>query len=62
MRSISSFFPTANEATSPAAALLSSEMIPSVRVLVLFAVADAPPFDRLRRATSNLRLGEESTA
>ena len=28
MRSISSFFPTANEATSPAAALLSSEIIP----------------------------------
>jgi hypothetical protein len=60
--STSSRFPIAKDPTSPLAALEISETIPSVRERLLFAVADAHPFDKFRRATSNLRLGEESTA
>ena len=62
MRSISSRFETAKEAMSPSDALLSSEMMPWVRVLVLLAVAAAQPLARFLSAVSSLLLGEESTA
>ena len=47
---------------SPSDALLSSEMMPWVRVRVLLAVAAAQPLARFLRAVSSLLLGEESTA
>ena len=46
----------------PSDALLSSEMMPWVSVLVLLAVAAAQPLARFLSAVSSLLLGEESTA
>ena len=60
--STSCLFPTAKELTSPSAALEISDIIPSVSDFLLFIVAEAEPMARFRRATSNLLLGEESTA
>ena len=47
---------------SPSEALLSSDTILCVKVLVLFAVAAAHPLARFLIAVSSLLLGDESTA